>query len=34
MVVVERELDEVATCMDRYIPQDLNAVMIPAELIR
>jgi hypothetical protein len=30
----KRELDELATCVDRYVAKDGNAVVIPAELIR
>jgi hypothetical protein len=33
-MVVERKLDEMATCVDRYVPKNGNAVLIPAELIR
>jgi hypothetical protein len=29
----ERELDELATCMDRHIAENGNAIIIPTELI-
>jgi hypothetical protein len=33
VVVVEREFEEVATCVDRYLAKNVNAVIVPTELI-
>jgi hypothetical protein len=34
VVVVEREFDEVATCVDWYLAENVNAIVVPTELIR
>jgi len=34
VVVMEREFDEVATCVDRYLAKNVNAIIVPTELIR
>jgi hypothetical protein len=33
MAVVERELDEAATCVDWHMAKNGNAIIVPAELI-
>ncbi len=32
--MVEREFDEVATCVNWYLAENVNAAIVPTELIR